>query len=298
MSGIGLAAGAYTAVVDRVGAALRSLQHAGSDLVVPARPDDPPGLFRGAVVAPWPNRVVDARYRFAGTEHRLEVTERERGHALHGFSTDRTWQVGDRTGSAVVLVLLLPAQPGYPWALRLEASYALGTEGLRLELVARNDGGCDAPYGCAFHPYLACETARVDDARLRLRAATRLEVDERLVPTGTVSVADVDSDLRAGQAIGARRLDHAFTDLDRADDGTAAAELRAPDGRGVRMAWGAWAPWVQVHTTDRPEPAVDRGGLAVEPMSCPPDAFGSGRDLVVLAPGAEHRAWWTLAAAR
>ncbi|KWX09966.1 galactose mutarotase, partial [Carbonactinospora thermoautotrophica] len=55
-------------------------------------------------------------------------------------------------------------------------------------------------------------------------------------------------------------------------------------------------PWVQVHTADRPEPRFDRAGLAVEPMTCPPDAFNSGTDLVVLEPGAAHAASWTIGA--
>ena len=63
------------------------------------------------------------------------------------------------------------------------------------------------------------------------------------------------------------------------------------------MTWGAWAPWVQVHTADRPEPAADRSGLALEPMSCAPDAFNAGSGspdagLVVLGPGETHHAWW------
>jgi aldose 1-epimerase len=53
---------------------------------------------------------------------------------------------------------------------------------------------------------------------------------------------------------------------------------------------------VQVHTADRPEPEHDRVGLAVEPMTCPPDAFRSGTDLVVLEPGASHEASWRIEA--
>ena len=33
---------------------------------------------------------------------------------------------------------------------------------------------------------------------------------------------------------------------------------------------------------------MHRKSLAVEPMTCPPDAFNSGVDLVVLQPGQSH----------
>ncbi|WP_366518101.1 hypothetical protein [uncultured Georgenia sp.] len=46
----------------------------------------------------------------------------------------------------------------------------------------------------------------------------------------------------------------------------------------------AAAPWLQIYTGE----LVGRRGVAVEPMTCPPDAFNSGVDLVELAPGEQH----------
>ena len=295
-----LIAGDYTADVDVLGAALRSLTSGGRDLVVPSGSDDPPGAFRGVVVAPWPNRVVDGRYRFAGVDHQLPVNETARGHALHGFAFDRRWAVVDESSTNVVLRLDLVPQPGYPFTVRLQAAYTLSAAGLHIELTARNTGEVPAPYGCTIHPYLTCGTPLVDDALLLLPADTRVEVDDRLAPAGTRSVESVDCDFRTGATIGSRRIDHAFTDLTADADGVITAQLRRPPGAsspgGVRMTWGPWARWVQVHTADRPEPDDDRVGLALEPMSCAADAFNSGAGLVVLDPGDVHSAWWGLSA--
>jgi len=78
-------------------------------------------------------------------------------------------------------------------------------------------------------------------------------------------------------------------------DGRWRVRLRHPGtGRAVTV----WAdagvyPWVQVFTGDSlPEPLRRTSGVAVEPMTCPPDAFRSGRDLVVLAPGQEFEGDW------
>jgi aldose 1-epimerase len=50
--------------------------------------------------------------------------------------------------------------------------------------------------------------------------------------------------------------------------------------------------WWQVFTADTLTGARHRRAIAVEPMTCPPDAFRSGRDLVVLEPGQSwHGAW-------
>jgi aldose 1-epimerase len=295
-----LIAGDYTADVDVLGAALLSLTHRGQNLVVPSGAGDPPGAFRGVVVAPWPNRVVGGRYRFAGVEHQLPINEPARGHALHGFAFDRRWAVADEAATGVVLRLDLVPQPGYPFAIQLQAAYTMTDTGLRIELAAQNTGKEPAPYGCTIHPYLTCGTPLVDDAVLHLPADARVEVDDRLAPTGTRPVETVDCDFRAGAAIGARRIDHAFTDLTADADGVVTAQLRRPEGSGspggVQMTWGQWAGWVQVHTADRPEPDGDRVGLALEPMSCAPDAFNSGAGLAVLGPGDVHSAWWGLAA--
>ena len=41
---------------------------------------------------------------------------------------------------------------------------------------------------------------------------------------------------------------------------------------------------LQVYSADD----IDRVGVAVEPMTCPPNAFNSGTDVVALEPGATH----------
>jgi galactose mutarotase-like enzyme len=39
-------------------------------------------------------------------------------------------------------------------------------------------------------------------------------------------------------------------------------------------------------------PSVERRALAIEPMTCPPNAFRSGEALVTLEPGDSHTAAW------
>jgi aldose 1-epimerase len=92
-------------------------------------------------------------------------------------------------------------------------------------------------------------------------------------------------------------IDHAFGGLERDGDGTAFVRVTAPDGFTTTMRWGAELPWVQVCTGDDPDrPELHRAGVAVEPMTCPPDAFNTGVDLIVLDPGATTSASWTLSA--
>ncbi|WP_427131132.1 hypothetical protein [Pseudarthrobacter sp. S9] len=117
---------------------------------------------------------------------------------------------------------------------------------------------------------------------------------DRVLPVGTRPVAGHEFGFRVRRALGATEIDHAFTDIDFDDDGRAQLIARDPSGTGVGMAWDRSCKWLQIHTADKPAPLPNRVGLAVEPMTCPPDAFNSGQDVVQLGSGATHQTQWTI----
>ncbi|PRI12301.1 aldose 1-epimerase family protein [Leucobacter massiliensis] len=298
-----IAYGEQRAVIAGVGASLRGYRAGGRDLVVPFGADELRPAFRGVTVAPWPNRVVDGSFTWNGERLQLPLTEPSRGHALHGCTPWLRF-AGERQGPhAVVLRAVIEPQAGYPWRIAVETRYALGPLGLTQEVVGTNLSPEAAPYGVCPHPYLVAGAGGVDDWTLRLPASRVLLVDEhRLVPESLaeVSVDPERFDFREPRRIGEARIDHAFTQLERGEDGRARAELRAPDGGGVAMSWGPECAWLQIHTADLADSGAHghRAGLAVEPMSCGPDAFNHGteRNLVELAPGEAHRAEWRIEA--
>jgi aldose 1-epimerase len=295
---LSIAAAGYTAEIATVGATLRALRQGDRDLVVPFEADQVRPVFRGAVLAPWPNRVVDGRYTFDGQDHELALSEPKRSHALHGLVAWVDFAVGEHEADRVTLTTTVPAQEGYPFRVVVHVEYRLDAEGLHTTVTGTNTGDRPAPWGTGPHPYLSAGAGSVDDWTLTLPAAEVLEVTEdRLVPTELVPVHD-EFDLRTATLIGPRFIDHAFTGFDRDADGTAAITVTAADGHGVRVAFGPECGWAQVHTADHVVPEYHRSGLAVEPMTCAPDAFNAGEDrgLVVLAPGAAHAAAWTIAA--
>jgi aldose 1-epimerase len=247
---------------------------------------------------PWPNRVVDGRYTFAGTSYQLDLTEPERGHALHGLVIWERFRMVDRDAGSVRLATRIVPRTGYPFELDVEVHYALDDAGLTTTVEATNAGDAPAPYGVGSHPYLVAGEGPVDRWTLELPVTTVLEVTEdRLVPRGRVDVDGTRFDFRAGAGLDGVEVDHAFSGVVADPDGLARARVRAEDGAGVECTWDPSAlPWVQVHTADLAPPELSRAGLALEPMSCPPDAFNSGTDLRVLQPGAVARDTWTVGA--
>ncbi len=284
---LSLDAAGYHAEITEVGGHLRKLTRNGRPLVREFGVDHIPPLYSGAVLAPWPNRIADGRYSFQGKDFQLPINEVDRGAALHGLVADRPWSIAEVSGHSVLLRHRVWPTKGYPFLLDLELRYSLDDGGLTFELVARNNGTTDAPYGCSIHPYLVAGSGTVDDWTLRLPADSFLTVDpQRLLPLHLQPVRELD--FRSGRSLRGLIIDHAFTGLTWDGSGRSSLDVVDRDGAGVRMSWNRTTPWVQICTADRPEPEFDRTGLAAEPMTCPPDAFNSGTDLVRLGAGRDH----------
>jgi len=297
---IELRRGAARAVVTGRGARLRSWSVDGAELLDTFAADAPADSYRGAVLAPWPNRVRDGRYAFGGVEHRLAATEPERGAALHGLVLDAPFAVVERSGAAVTLACELRGAPGYPFAVRVEVAYGLDADGaVEIVLRATNTGDEAAPFGGGLHPYL--HVGRADDAVLEVPAATRVPVDpERLLPIGPpVPVAGTEHDFTRARRVGPLALDACLGDLARDDGGRARVRLSAP---GAPRAIEVWLEepfrFVHVYTADAvDDPTRARTAIAIEPLTCAPDAFNSGAGLEVLEPGASVTARCGLRAA-
>lgn len=253
----------------------------------------------GAQLAPWPNRTGDGRYTFQGREYQLALSEPARHNAIHGLVRWMPWRrvsAGADGGraDAVTVACDLPAHPGYPWPLALTTRYVVSAHGLRVEHSATNLGEAPAPFGLGCHPYLR-RSAPADELVLSVPADSRLRKDDRGLPAAVRPVEPVagsPEDFSTPRAIGAAALDATYTDLRRSDAGTVEIGLSTSDGDAVQL----WADesfrWIQVFTGDTlPEPRRRRA-VAVEPMTCPPDALRTGRDLITLEPGETWRGSW------
>jgi aldose 1-epimerase len=253
---------------------------------------------RGQPLIPWPNRLHGGRYTWGGREHVVPLDEPEQDNALHGVTRWRSWQPCDVTDSAVTMALVLRPSPAYSFPLDLAVRYALADDGLTVTTTATNLGADTAPYGQGAHPYVTVGTDRIDDAVLHLPADTWLPTDEDQIPTGRAPVEGTPYDFRTPRALGVTAVDHAFTDLQRDADGRAELVLAAPDGSRQVTVWVDESyPYLEVFTGDTlPDEQRRRHGLGVEPMTCPPDAFRTGEDLVRLQPGASVSASWGIRA--
>jgi len=280
-------------VITEVGGTLREYLVGGVPVVDGFTEDEMCPSARGQVLAPWPNRLAGGRYCFDGKEAHAALDEPARGNAVHGLMRWLPWQLQAQAQNVLVMACMLHPQPGYPWRLAMEIEYRLGRRGLSVTTRASNLSDTRAPFGVGFHPYLTVGTPTIDTARLRFRAARRLVTDERGLPTGSSPVTGSDFDFSTGRLVGSTRLDTAFTSLERDDEGNARIELHNPGaGRRATVWMDEQFPYVMVFTADTVAPLRRRGSIAVEPMSCPPDAFHGGAEVPAIEPGASWTGRW------
>jgi aldose 1-epimerase len=293
-----IAAGDYRATITELGAGLRVLRYEDVPLITEYDADQLPPAGSGQLLAPWPNRIDHGRYSFDGASYQLDLSEPAHGNAIHGLTRWASWQLVETGDAAVELGLRLLGRTGYPFCLELRARYRLSAAGLEVTVIAHNAGGRPAPYGTGSHPYLRTGDGLVDDCTLELPATHWLPADDRGIPTGPPrDVAGGEYDFQGGRVIGSTSVDHAFTGLHRDDAGRAWARLTGSE-RTVALWAGAGYGWLQAFTGDALDAEHRRRAVAVEPMTCPPNAFVTGSDVVELAVGDSVTHEWGLQAGR
>ena len=293
---IELRAGEQRVVVAEVGAGLRSYTVGDQDVLDGYAADELAPSGRGQVLAPWPNRIEDGTYEFGGAQHQLPLNEVEARNAIHGLVRWSAWSATDHSPDRVLLEHTLHPQPGYPFSLALGIEYSLSQDGLRVTSTATNIGPEACPYGFGMHPYLTMGTEKVDELILRAPGRTVLKTNDRGIPVGSEPVEGTEYDFRRPRPIGTAKLDHAFTDLESDGDGLASVELLNPEDERTILLWlDDGYRYLQLFTGD-PLRDVARRSLAVEPMTCAPNAFRTGDGLLVLEPGEATSSSWGIRA--
>ncbi|MBN8216111.1 MAG: hypothetical protein J0L75_05680 [Spirochaetes bacterium] len=250
----------------------------------------------GDVLAPFPNRVRDSRYTDGATVREITGFSRKDGHSVHAFARELPWKL-ETVGAAIHADLDVTASSfaprGYPYTLQLRLRYRLEPDGLMVEARAENKGSNRAPFGLAFHPYLAL-AGKIDDAVLTLSAGDLYKFNENLDGLAPVlPPARLGLDFTHPKRIGDHVVNGCYGKLPRDHAGLAWITLEEPSHRRKAVVWqDGGFPFVQIYTG---EVLVrnPRGGLAIEPSTVTPFAFnGDGFGALWLESGESFAGAW------
>jgi aldose 1-epimerase len=223
------------------------------------------------ILFPFPNRIRDGRFTWAGKEHQLPLNDPAKKNAIHGFTPREPWGIVD-TGSGGEAAWVEAAFPPrstwtHQWA-------GIGVITLKVKLTATalqytakvvNYGGQPFPFGLGYHPYFAV----TPDCHVQTPARARWELVDSL-PTGRRLPVEGSFDLRQPRPVGEVQLDDGYTDLPN--------ELIAADGmieRG-RLVCSGRVLTVRTATAFRDLVVFTpphRKAICMEPYTCPTDAI-------------------------
>lgn len=247
------------------------------DTSVESLSGQPINFYRGAKLSPFPNRIAGGAYTFRDQEYTLHRNDGP--HALHGLLWNCPFRiVHEETAADFATIELtydyISNDSGYPFIYSISIVYRLETSRFSCSTTLHNTGNETAPVGDGWHPYF--HVRDMDVMNLKLPACRQLEM-EACIPTETY----VESDFFAGEvSLKGLVLDHCFELL--AADGVVETELIDTDRNLKIVVWQCGGEssygFLQLYTP------ADRRSIAIEPMSCAPNAFNNKKGLIELKP--------------
>ena len=292
---VAIAHGDQRAVITEVGATLRTYVKGGVVVVEGFAGEEVPTGARGQVLFPWPNRIGDGEWTFSNRTAHPSIDDVQHATAIHGLVRWRPFRIDSVNQNRCVLTLLLHPTPDYPFLSEISVAYHLGSLGLTVTSTVTNRDDVPIPFGVGFHPYLAVSTPTIEGAQLEVPAMGYIAVNARMLPTGEIlPLVGNQLDFSTMKSISGHELDVTYTELERDDSGMASVVVVDGAGGEVELSVDRNFPYLQVFTGDTLEKGRRRTAIAVEPMTCPPDALRSGKDVVVLEPGQHWAGSWRL----
>ncbi len=292
---IAIAHGEERAVITEVGATLRTFVKGGLSVIEGFAGEEVPSGARGQVLYPWPNRMGDGEWSFSERTARPTIDDVAHATAIHGLARWRPFHIDSVNQNRCSLTLLLHPSPAYPFLSEINVTYHLGRMGLTVTTTVTNRDDVPIPFGVGFHPYLAVTTPTIEGAELEIPANAYVAVNDRQLPDRRDPAGRGEQLRLHDEQVRERpQLDTTFTELVRDDSGLATVVLKDAAGGVIELSVDRNFPYLQVFTGDHLEKGRRRTAVAVEPMTCPPDALRSGKDIVVLEPGQHWAGSWRL----
>lgn len=270
--------GAYSCeVLTNYGAALNSYKYKGVEFVSGYKS---PGeiaqqQYKGVVLAPFPNRVAEAAYAFEGAAYQLPINREKEGLALHGLLYNKAFEILSQSKSELLITYSYKAEvESFPFCFILEIRYQLENNGrLKICATVTNNSEGNMPFGFGWHPYLQIGS-EINELSLDFPASKKLLLNDKKIPTGKVATF-----LEAQSLIALK--DYEFDDCFKLSNEEQVAFILSDGKQSLKVQAKSLGdfPYFQLYTPK------DRQTIAIEPMTCAPDAFNNKLGLISMPSG-------------
>ena len=207
---------------------------------------------------PWANRLSATRFEVAGKTVDASGARRDAfGSPMHGLPQVRHgWSVEPPERERIAGTLEWDTA-AFPFRHTLRVEHRLTDR----SLLTTTEVLGDAPVAFGWHPFLRLAGEPREDWRVEIGAATRLELDDRMLPTGRRSPRE-----RGVERLGDRAYDEALADV----DGPFVLEGAR---RRIEVHFLEGAPYAHFFAP------TTEDLVSFEPMAAPGDALVSGEGL-------------------
>lgn len=241
--------------------------------------------FSSFLMAPYSNRIRQARFSFGGELYALRPTTRE-GNAMHGDVRARPWEVKPSERGGEVIELGFDSRRvtegggvNFPFPFAITLGYELDGDVFMTSVELQNVGPSPMPAGFGLHPYFVRKMGGSEDVALGFRAEGVYETGPELIPDGPRKKIPSELDFSTPRSLGDQKLDHVFGGW----DGRATLAWKRAGAELVIEADPVFSHLVIYTAPD--------GTLAVEPVTHATDGFNllargvAGTGVRVLEPG-------------
>jgi galactose mutarotase-like enzyme len=237
---------------------------------------------------PWANRLDRFGYRAAGREVTLDESDERLGRDSQGLPIHGVipgllkWELADAAAPGTIGAHLAWTSPEllelFPFEHEVGVNIGVADGELTIATTVRATGDDPVPVSFGYHPYLKMPDAPRESWEVELAASRRLVLDDRGIPTGE------------REPVATPRVALGDTSWDTPFDGlTDPTRWRAVAGdAAMAVTFRAGYAFAQVFAPAGTE------FICFEPMTAATDALNSGDGLRIVAPGAEHRAEFTV----
>lgn len=233
---------------------------------------------RSIHLAPFPNRIQDGKYFFEGNDYQFSINKPKENNAIHGFVWNKNFEVvstkAEKDFASITLKYIYDGgEAGYPFSFELLFEYTLKGNSFSMSFSATNTGNTNMPFGYGWHPYFAFGN-NVEHWQLQLPECNILETDARLIPNGN---SKKYNSFQQPENIGATEFDTAF-ELTGNKDFFETTLFSSVINQTISIQQSNIFKYLQVYIPP------NRNCIAIEPMTCPANAFNSEEGLIVLEP--------------
>lgn len=218
--------------------------------------------YASYTLAPYSNRIRQARFRFGDKVYQLQPTNPQ-GTAQHGDVRNRPWQVQSSSSHSANLFFDSRwfSNLNFPFDFTLQQRYWLDGSSLHTHLRLQNTSQQAMPAGFGLHPYFVRSLQQDPDVWLSFGAQGVYQTGPDLMPVQGMQPVPPELSFANARAVGLQQLDHGFGDWD------GMVQMRWPNS-GVALRMVAQPVFSHLIVYTAPD-----GTLAVEPVSHATDGF-------------------------